>query len=83
VFDWGTRLVRQVERYYLVRAPTADLNPQLSRDELAAENVDEVRWWTLSELESTPETLAPRTLPALLRSLLEDGPPPEPVDAGV
>jgi len=83
MYEWGPQLVRQVERYYLVRTPSADLSPGLSQEELAAENVHEVRWWALSELESTEETLAPRALPALLRSLLEEGPPPEPIDAGV
>ena len=34
-----------------------------------------VRWWTLDELEAAETLFAPRRLPALVRSLLEDGPP--------
>ena len=80
VFAWMGRILRQRERIFLVRvdqhqpAPTADL---------AAEWVAGLRWWTLAELESTDAELAPKRLPELVRALLRDGPPPEPVDAGI
>jgi 8-oxo-dGTP pyrophosphatase MutT (NUDIX family) len=80
VFDWGERYVRQVERYYVVRVESSEVRPQL---DLAAEDVHEIRWWTLAELEATNEVLTPRRLQALLGDLLRDGPPAEPFDAGV
>jgi 8-oxo-dGTP pyrophosphatase MutT (NUDIX family) len=79
-FDWGEHFIRQIERYYVVRVEGCDVTPQL---DLAAENVHELRWWTLGELESTEEDFAPRRLAALLRDLLDHGPPPEPIDAGI
>ena len=79
-FAWNGRILRQRERIYLVRvdehlpAPTVDLR---------AEHVHELRWWTLAELEATHEELVPRTLPARIHDLLEQGPPLEPIDVGV
>jgi 8-oxo-dGTP pyrophosphatase MutT (NUDIX family) len=80
VFHWGERYVRQVERYYLVRVDSPEIAPQL---DLASEDVHEIRWWSLTQLGASEETFAPSRLPALLRELLEDGPPTEPIDAGV
>lgn len=78
--QWDERLVRQVERYYLVRVDSDEIAPQI---DLAAEAVHDVRWWTLEELEASDEQFAPRRIAALVRGLLEHGPPAEPVDAGV
>ena len=49
-------------------------------EQLREEGMTAVRWWTLDELEAAETLFAPRRLPELLRSLLEDGPPSEPVD---
>jgi 8-oxo-dGTP diphosphatase len=73
----------QTERYYLVRTPCFEPAPQLSWDELRAENMTAIRWWTLDELETAGTQFAPRRLPLLTRSLVRDGPPPAPLDAGV
>ena len=73
----------QAERFYLVRAPAFEPAPGLSWDELRAEGMTDIRWWALDELEETTELLAPRRLPLLLRELLRDGPPAEPIDVGV
>ena len=70
----------QLERYYLVR--TARFEPQ-PRVDLAAENVGELRWWTAGEIAASMELFAPSRLAHLLRDLLENGAPPEPIDAGV
>ena len=42
-----------------------------------------MRWWTLEELDEAEEVFAPRRLPVLLRSLLSEGPPAQPIDVGV
>ncbi len=73
----------QTERYYLLRTPAFDPKPRLSWAELRAENMVDVRWWTLGELEAAKTEFAPRRLPSLVRSLLEEGPPVDPVDVGV
>jgi TDG/mug DNA glycosylase family protein len=80
MFAWDGRILRQRERVRLVRV--AEHEPEPSID-LTEEHVAEIRWWTLEELEATDEELAPRRLPQLLRDLQANGPPREPVDAGV
>lgn len=83
VFEWGERLVRQVERYFLVRVRSQAVAPHFTPEQLAEEGLEEVRWWTFAELERSDEEFAPRRLATLLRELLEHGPPAEPIDAGV
>lgn len=74
----------QTERFYLVRTPPFAIRPALSAEELRDEGVTALRWWTLDELEAATDVdFAPRRLPTLLRELLRDGPPSEPVDVGV
>ena len=73
----------QREQYHLVRAPAFEPRPRLSWAQLNAEYVHELRWWTPDELDEAAVTFAPRRLPELLRQLLRDGPPTEPIDAGV
>jgi 8-oxo-dGTP diphosphatase len=75
----------QQDRVYLVRAPAFEPRPRLTWDQLRAERVHELRWWTLDELAAAPEAtvFAPRRLPQLIADLVADGPPASPVDAGV
>jgi 8-oxo-dGTP pyrophosphatase MutT (NUDIX family) len=79
----GGRWDGQSERYYLVRTRAFEPVPQLTWEELREENMSAVRWWALDELETAEMKFAPRRLPALVRSLLEEGPPAAPIDAGV
>jgi len=73
----------QREQYHLVRAPAFEPRPRLSWAQLNAEHVHELRWWTPDELAETVETFAPSRLPGLVRQLLRNGPPEQPIDAGV
>jgi ADP-ribose pyrophosphatase YjhB (NUDIX family) len=83
VFELGLRWDGQTEVYFLLRTPPFEPRPQHSWEQLNAEYVTAIRWWTLEELESSEEQFAPRRLGELLRALLRDGPPSEPVDVGV
>lgn len=78
----GGRWDGQSERYYLVHVPAFEPAPHLTWEQLREEGMTAVRWWTLDELEAAETLFAPRRLPALVRSLLEEGPPPSPVDVG-
>jgi 8-oxo-dGTP pyrophosphatase MutT (NUDIX family) len=73
----------QREQYHLVRTPAFTPAPRLSWEELNAEYVYELRWWQQTELRDAAETFAPRRLVELVRSLVVDGPPAEPIDTGV
>ena len=73
----------QVERFVLIRTPAFEPAPRFTVEQLAAEYVAGMRWWTLDELEASDELFAPRRLPELVAALLRDGPPGEPVEVGV
>jgi G:T/U-mismatch repair DNA glycosylase/8-oxo-dGTP pyrophosphatase MutT (NUDIX family) len=73
----------QTERIFLVRTSVFEPAPEWSTDELAAEGIVAQRWWTQQELADWGDIFAPRRLPQLVRALLEQGPPDEPVDVGV
>ena len=66
VFVWR-RVVHQVERFYLVRVECHDVAPEL---DLSEEGMEEHRWWTLGELETTSEEISPNRLPPLVRAAI-------------
>jgi double-stranded uracil-DNA glycosylase len=80
VFPWDRRLLRQAERFHLIRLEHHDVVPTI---DLIAEGVHGHRWWTLDELESSDERLAPRALATMLRALLTAALPEEPIDVSV
>jgi ADP-ribose pyrophosphatase YjhB (NUDIX family) len=69
------------ERYFVSRA--AHFEPAGDAAQLDLEAVAGFRWWTADEVEASTELFAPRRLGSLLRTLLQDGPPAEPVDVGL
>jgi 8-oxo-dGTP pyrophosphatase MutT (NUDIX family) len=82
VFRFEGHLYRQRERYFLASVPAFDPRPTVI-DAEEAKTFDCLRWWTLGELETTDELFAPADLPALVRSLVEEGPPEHPIAVGV
>lgn len=74
----------QRDTIHLVRTERFEPQPALTWDELRAENLYEIRWWRLDEIEAE-RTLGfiPAALPSLLRGLVDDGPPRRPVDTGI
>ena len=73
----------QTELYMLVRTHAFEPTPRFTPQELEAEYVTGLRWWTPAELAASEEAFAPRRLPELLAALLRDGPPGELLDVGV
>jgi TDG/mug DNA glycosylase family protein len=85
VWAWNGTAYETTERIALVRVDAEGVQPDPS-DSLFFGGVEqgfEHRWWTLDELESTGDDFSPRRLPLFVRELLENGPPPEPIDVGV
>ena len=83
VFDMGIRWDGQDEVFFLVRTPSFEPRPRHTWEQLNAEGVTALRWWTLAELEAAGDvSFAPSRLPELLRGLLLHGPPTEPVEVG-
>lgn len=83
VFEWAGQTLDQRERIVLVRTPRFEPKPQLTAEQLAAEGVYEVRWWTLAELEDSTAVFYPTRLAHFLRQLLRTGPPDGPIDVGI
>ena len=79
-FAWRDRVLRQSERFYLVRVDTHDVAPTV---DLVAEDVHGHRWWSVDEIERSAEIFYPTRLGPLLRDVIEHGPPATPIDAGV
>ena len=73
----------QTERFYLVRTPAFEPAPRLSWDELRAEGMTAIRWWSSTSWRRRRRSVRPARLPALVRELLLHGPPAEPLDVGV
>ncbi len=66
-FPWDRELLRQHNSIYLVRVHEHEPVPTV---DLAAEGVSGYRWWTLDELASTDERLAPPGLVERVRTIL-------------
>lgn len=82
-FLWGDDVLRQHERFLLVRVGQAFAPaPALGPAALAREGLTEHRWWTVEALAATDEVFAPRALPALFAAFLRGGAPATPLDAG-
>lgn len=76
----------QEERIHLVPVGARfEPTPHLSWEQLHAEHVHELRWWSIDDLVAVADQLlfAPRALPRLLTELVAVGPPPIPFDTGV
>jgi len=73
----------QRERIFLIRCEAFEPEPQLTWEQMNAEFVHELRWWTLHEVAASDAQFAPRELHMLLASLLRDGPPTESIDVSV
>ena len=70
----------QRDHVHLVRCAAMEPSPTMSWDDLNAENVVELRWWTLDELATASTRFAPVELPRLARTILSEGVPATPLD---
>jgi len=68
-FPFDGRWYRQEQDFFLVTVSEWQVRTD-DWEEVERRTVDEVRWWTVGELESTDEAYYPAELPALLRRLL-------------
>ncbi|WP_275410960.1 NUDIX hydrolase [Paractinoplanes rishiriensis] len=73
-----------ISDYFLVRTPAFLPRGTLSDGELAAENISELRWWTLQELTDYrgPDQFGPRDLATQLTALVTHGVPATPIPLG-
>lgn len=55
----------------------------MSWEQLGAEYVDAIRWWTVEEIGTSDEMFAPHDLGRLVTEIIADGPPAQPLTVGV
>ncbi|GGY80950.1 NUDIX hydrolase [Streptomyces nitrosporeus] len=77
-FPFDGRRWQQDEWYYLARTERTETDPG-GFTELERRSVSGLRWWTSDELLATRETVYPTRLAGLLRTLLDEGPPGDPL----
>jgi 8-oxo-dGTP pyrophosphatase MutT (NUDIX family) len=70
----------QVDHIHVHRIARFDPAPEMSAEQLRAENVQEIRWWSPEELADADATFAPRSLPDLLDQLRREGTPEAPIE---
>ena len=70
----------QRERIHLVECAAFEPEPRLSWEQMNAEFVHELRWWTIDEIAAGDVYFVPKELPTLLGTLLRDGPPIDSID---
>ncbi|TMM32639.1 MAG: NUDIX domain-containing protein [Actinobacteria bacterium] len=68
-FSFDGRAYRQEQDFYLLRIPSWEVDTS-NFDDLERVAMDDHRWWTVAELESTAEHFYPETLPQLVRDLV-------------
>ena len=72
----------QRERIHLVRCAAFEPEPRLSWEQMNAEFVHELRWWTVSDIAGSDAHFVPTGLHMLIATLLRDGPPNQSIDVG-
>lgn len=70
----------QRERIFLIRCDAFEPQPRLSWEQMNAEFVHELRWWTLDEIAASDAFFVPVGLHSLVTALLRDGPPRDSID---
>jgi 8-oxo-dGTP pyrophosphatase MutT (NUDIX family) len=71
-FDFAGQRYQQEERYFLARVSETTVSGQNVTD-FEREVLIGHRWWPLAELAGTTDTVYPRRLAALVRSLVTEG----------
>jgi 8-oxo-dGTP pyrophosphatase MutT (NUDIX family) len=82
-FEWDGGWIRQSEVFFFYRVEELEVDPELE-DVRRAEGIIGHGWFTLEELDDPKGFVpAPRRIAQLTRDILRDGPPENPVAAGL
>jgi ADP-ribose pyrophosphatase YjhB (NUDIX family) len=68
--EYADAIVRQVERFFLARTDHSAREISGVEAMHKADGIATWRWWTLAELDATPEAIWPAELPVLIRKAL-------------
>ena len=81
IMQWRERKVLHRERFFLGRTGSTDVDTS-GLDERERSWTLDHRWWSADEIAASSERFEPVALAPLLRALLRDGPPAEPLTIG-
>ena len=81
VMQWRERKVLHRERFFLARATSVAVDTS-GLDEREKSWTLDHRWWSADEIAGSGERFEPVALASLLKDLLRDGPPAEPMTIG-
>jgi len=81
-FSLGGAVMRQEERYYLVRCERFEPVPA-ALDEGEDVFIEDQRWWTAEEIRASDDWFAPRRMAELVAELAAGRLPSSPIDCGV
>jgi 8-oxo-dGTP pyrophosphatase MutT (NUDIX family) len=82
VLEWNGRPIRQRERHFLVRVAAHEVD-RSGNDEQELRVLEDMRWWSLPELQTAADVFAPRRIAFFAEPLLAGQIPAKPVDVGV
>ncbi|MES2855341.1 MAG: NUDIX domain-containing protein [Bdellovibrionota bacterium] len=83
IFEWNGKEIDQTEDFFLIETERFDVPEKTDLTPEEAGYIKEIRWWRVEDIEKSNETFAPAQLVSLLKDVIINGTPPEPVDAGV
>lgn len=69
LFQWNDNEIHQEERFFLAKFEQAELSERV-RSFHALEAIQQVRWWSIAELEQTSESVFPEDLSRRLKDLV-------------
>ena len=81
VMQWREKQVLHREQFFLGRTQSTAVDTSGLDEKEKSWTLDH-RWWSAEEIAASAERFEPVKLAALLRGLLRDGPPAEPVTIG-
>jgi 8-oxo-dGTP pyrophosphatase MutT (NUDIX family) len=81
-FPWNKKIVEQSEKFYLIRTEKFKPKPTIDISKSEMIELKKFRWWKLAELLETKEVLSPKNFAELVKSLIENGMPPRPIEVG-
>jgi 8-oxo-dGTP pyrophosphatase MutT (NUDIX family) len=70
----------QREQIHLVECAPFEPTPRLTWEQMNAEFVHELRWWTIEEIGASDAHFVPKDLHLLVNRLLDHGPTVDPID---
>jgi hypothetical protein len=79
--QWRDKQVLHREQFFLGRARSTTVDTSGLDEKEKSWTLDH-RWWSVDEIAASSERFEPVKLAGLLRGLLQDGPPAEPVTIG-